>query len=60
MESKPKLVVAHDDVVQRMQAIDRVEMLVAEGRSRLTAHRMVEIERERAEVGRARRHPTSR
>ena len=61
MESKPKFVVVHDDdVAQRMQAIDRIEQLVAQGRSRLTAHRIVEIERERAEAGRARRHSTSR
>lgn len=61
MESKPNLVVVRDDeVVQRTQAIDRIEQLVAQGRSRLTAHRIVEIERERAEAGRARRHSTSR
>lgn len=61
MESKPKVVVVHDDdVVQRMQAIDRIEQLVAQGRSRLTAHRIVEIERDRTEAGRARRHSMSR
>jgi uncharacterized protein YoaH (UPF0181 family) len=43
-----------------VQAIERIEQLVAQGRSRLTAHRIVEIERNRAEAGRARRHSTSR
>lgn len=61
MESKPELVVVDDDeIAERVQAIDRVEQLVAQGRSRLTAHRIVAIEREEAEVSRARRHSTSR
>jgi protein-L-isoaspartate O-methyltransferase len=51
----------HDDeIAARVRAIDRIEQLVAQGRSRLTAHRIVEIERQEAEAGRARRHPTSR
>ena len=53
-------VVDDDDVRERVQAIDRIEQLVAQGRSRLTAHRIVEIEREESEASRARRHPTSR
>jgi hypothetical protein len=61
MESKRKFFVVEDDeVARRVQAVDRVEQLVAQGRSRLTAHRIVEIEREQAEVGRARRRPTAR
>jgi hypothetical protein len=61
VESKPRFFVVQDaDVVERAQAIDRIEQLVAQGRSRLTAHRIVEIEHERAQAGRARRHPTSR
>ena len=61
MDTEPTVVVVDDDdVAERVQAIDRVEQLVAQGRSRLTAHRIVEIEREEAEVGRARRHPPSR
>jgi protein-L-isoaspartate O-methyltransferase len=61
VESKPKLVaVPDDDVAARVQAIERIEQLVAQGRSRLTAHRIVEIEREQAEAGRARRHTASR
>jgi uncharacterized protein (UPF0248 family) len=61
LESEPIMrVVADDDVAERVQAIDRIEQLVAQGRSRLTAHRIVEIEREESEVSRARRHPTSR
>jgi SRSO17 transposase len=61
LESKQKFVAVRDeDVAERVQAIDRIEQLVAQGRSRLTAHRIVEIERNRAEAGRARRHSTSR
>jgi hypothetical protein len=37
-----------------------VQRLVAEGASRLTAERIVAIERGDAEPGRARRHPQSR
>jgi hypothetical protein len=37
----------------------RVERLVLEGASRLTAERIVAIERGAASVGRARRHSTS-
>jgi hypothetical protein len=37
-----------------------VERLVADGASRLTAERIVAIERGLAEVGRARRHTTAR
>jgi archaeosine-15-forming tRNA-guanine transglycosylase len=62
MDSKVGLVLLHgrEAAEQRLAAIDRVEQLVAQGRSRLTAQRMVEIERGRAEAGRARRHPLSR
>jgi hypothetical protein len=37
-----------------------VDRLVEEGASRLTAERIVAIERGLAEVGRARRHPMAR
>lgn len=61
MESKPKFFVVRDaDVAERVQAVDRIEQLVAQGRSRLTAHRIVEIERDQTQAGRARRHPPSR
>ncbi len=61
MDSKPRLVLLHgDDTKARVVAVDRVEQLVAEGHSRLTAQRIVDIERGRAEAGRARRHPTAR
>jgi len=61
MDGKPRFVLhASDaDVATRIEAIDRVEKLVAQGKSRLTAQRIVEIERG-AEPTRARRHPTSR
>ena len=48
------------ETMARVRALDRVEELVAEGRSRLTAQRIVEIERGHAEASRARRHPLSR
>lgn len=61
MNREPKVVLGNDDdVAERVEAIDRVEQLVAQGRSRLTAHRIVQIEREEAEVGRARRSPPPR
>lgn len=48
------------DAAARIQAIDRIEELVAQGKSRLTAQRIVEIERGRTEPSRARKHPLSR
>ena len=61
MNSNRRLGQLHDPkTMERLRAMDRVEELVAEGRSRLTAQRMVEIERGEAGAGRARRHPLSR
>ena len=61
MDRNRRFVQLHDrETMERLRSIDRVEELVAEGRSRLTAQRIVEIERGRAEAGRARRHPLSR
>ncbi len=57
MDRKPKLVAPDDEeMIRRLVAMDRVEQLVAEGRSRVTAHRIVELERATTGVGRARRH----
>ncbi len=61
MDSKRRRVVAPDtEAADRRAATERVEQLVAEGRSRLTARRMVELERDGADAGRARRHHLSR
>ena len=61
MDSKTRVIPVRDaDTAERVARVDRVERLVAEGHSRLTAQRIVEIEKGRAEAGRARRHPTSR
>ena len=61
MHSNPKLVHLYEpETMERLRAIDRVEELVGEGRSRLTAERIVEIEQGQAGAGRARRHPLSR
>jgi hypothetical protein len=58
MDSKARLVLLHgSEMAYRIVAIDRVEQLVADGASRLTAQRIVEIERGAAEPRRARRHP---
>ena len=62
MDGKPRLVLLHGsdaEMAARIEAIDRVEQLVAQGKSRLTAQRMVEIEEGKAEASRARRHPLS-
>jgi len=60
MDSKARLVLLHGpETAYRVIAIDRVEQLVADGASRLTAQRIVEIERGKAETGRARRHAPS-
>ena len=60
MDSKVRLVHLHGpETAARIAAVDRVEQLVAQGRSRLTAQRMVEIEEGKAEASRARRHPLS-
>ena len=56
---KPMLVVADDEARARLEAISRIEHLVAQGRSRVTAERIVEVESGHAEAGRARRHPQS-
>jgi hypothetical protein len=45
---------------KRLSSATLVERLVANGASRLTAQRMVEIERGSAEPGRARPHTTAR
>jgi len=45
---------------RRLDRFARVERLVAGGASRLTAERIVAIERGEAEPGRARRHTQSR
>jgi hypothetical protein len=45
---------------ERLGRLVRVQVLVAGGASRLTAERIVAIERGEAEPGRARRHPQSR
>ena len=63
MDGKPRLVLLHGsdaEMAARIEAIDRVEQLVAQGKSRLTAQRIVEIERGGTEPSRARRHPLSR
>ena len=61
MERKAPFILRSDEEsAKRYAAISRVEQLVAEGHSRLTAQRIVEIEDGRAEAGRARRHPPSR
>jgi hypothetical protein len=61
MTEKPTLVVLHgSESATRLEAIERVEQLIAQGKSRLTAERIVEIERGATEPSRARRHPTSR
>lgn len=61
MDSKARLVQLHGaETAARIEAVDRVEQLVAQGRSRLTAQRMVEIEEGKAHASRARRHPLSR
>ena len=53
---KPMLVLVTEEPTARIHDLDRVGQLVAEGRSRVTAQRMVEIERGLARAGRARRH----
>jgi hypothetical protein len=61
MAEKPRLVLLHGpETAARIEAIDRIEQLVAQGKSRLTAQRIVEIENGGTEPSRARRHPTSR
>jgi hypothetical protein len=63
MDGKPRLVLLHGsdaDAEARGEAIDRIEQLIAQGKSRLTAQRIVEIERGTTEPSRARRHPLSR
>ena len=61
MDSKSRLSLLHgDETAKRVAKLDRVEQLMAEGRSRLTAHRIVEIENGQAEASRARRHAQSR
>jgi hypothetical protein len=45
---------------KRLHRLARVERLVASGASRLTAERIVAIERGEAEPGRARRHTPPR
>jgi hypothetical protein len=63
VENERKFVAVRDadaEIAERVKAIDRIEQLVAQGRSRLTAHRIVELERDRSEAGRARRHTGSR
>ena len=61
MTEKSRLVLVHGpEIAARIEAIDRIEQLVAQGKSRLTAQRIVEIENGATEPSRARRHPTSR
>lgn len=61
MTERPRLVLLHGPATAaRIEAIDRIEQLVAQGKSRLTAQRIVEIENGGTEPSRARRHPTSR
>jgi hypothetical protein len=61
MDGKDRLVLLHGpEMPQIVIPVDRVEQLVAGGASRLTAQRIVEIERGTAEAGRARRHTLSR
>lgn len=61
MDGKPRLVLIDEsEIARRIEAVDRIEQLVAQGKSRLTAQRIVEIERGATEPSRARRHPTSR
>jgi hypothetical protein len=63
MDGKPRLVLLQGsdaDTAARVEAIDRIDQLVAQGKSRLTAQRIVEIERGSTEPSRARRHPLSR
>lgn len=61
MDRKPALVLLHgSETAARIEGIDRVEQLVAEGKSRLTAQRIVEIERGATEPSRARRHAQAR
>ena len=61
MDGKARLVLLHgSETATRIEAIDRIEELVAQGKSRLTAERIAEIERGSTEPSRARRHPTSR
>jgi hypothetical protein len=54
-----KLEIAHPEMKLLTSSV-LVDRLVARGVSRLTAARMVEIERGPAEPGRARRHAVSR
>ncbi|HZB23035.1 MAG TPA: hypothetical protein VE444_04240 [Gaiellaceae bacterium] len=57
MDGKARLVQLHGpETAQRIQAIDRIETLVAQGKSRLAATRIVEIERGNEVASRARRH----
>ena len=57
MDGKARLVELHGpDTARRIQAIDRIETLVAQGKSRLAATRIVEIERGGDVPSRARRH----
>ena len=61
MAEKSRLVLLHGpETAARIEAIDRIAQLVAQGKSRLTAERMVELENGATELRRARRHPTSR
>jgi hypothetical protein len=57
MDGKARLVQLHGpETARRIEALDRVETLVAQGKSRLAATRIVEIERGADVPSRARRH----
>lgn len=61
--SKPRLlegIVISESDLARLSVSVLVARLVAQGVSRLTAERLVEIQRGAAEPGRARSHPVSR
>lgn len=54
-----KLELAREEV-ERLSSAELIDRLIALGTSRLTAHRIVEIERGGLEPGRARAHSQSR